>query len=423
MIPSPTDYQAALAQCAQCGACTAVCPVYRVTGRESLTARGRLHLLARLNDPEALGELLSRCLLCGNCKRTCPRGIDLVSLTVSARAEWGKKGGPSVLAGFLARQALAHPALAAALAKAAKPLGLAAELPMDSGLRLKLTGTVSPLPALDASLNGGAPPIRSPRRPALYFPGCLATHLYPEIGPATARIIAHLDDFRLLTPDDLSCCGLAAQSAGDLDQARTLACRNLARFASLGGEEEATAPIITTCASCYAALKGYPGLLADDPVWRPAAEAFASRVWELSAFILAHGSRLTPGFREASPVRTVVYHDPCHLRPTITRQPRQLLDLAPGLRRLELPHGVQCCGQGGLFRLAHPRLSLAIRKPLIEDFLTTGAELAVSSCSGCLLQWQQGLKASPAQVTHLALLLDSQLANAIPEQDLRRHHD
>ena len=422
MTLSPPDYQAALAQCAQCGACTAVCPVYLVTGRESLTARGRLHLLARLNDPEALGELLSRCLLCGNCKRACPRGIDLVSLTISARTDRGGKGGPSALAGFLARQALARPALAAALAKAAKPLGLAAELPMDSGLRLKLSGPVSPLPALDAGQNGGLPQIRPARRLALYFPGCLATHLYPEIGPAAARLIANLDDFRLLTPADLSCCGLAAQSAGDLEQARTLARRNLARFASLDGEE-AAAPIVTTCASCYAALKGYPDLLADDPGWRPEAEAFASRVWELSAFILAHGSRLAPGFREETTVRTVVYHDPCHLRPAITRQPRQLLDLVPGLRRLELPRGAQCCGRGGLFHLAHPRLSLAIRQPLIEDFLATGAELAVSSCSGCLLQWQQGLKGSPAQVTHLALLLDSQLTNTILEKDLRRHHD
>jgi glycolate oxidase iron-sulfur subunit len=113
--------------------------------------------------------------------------------------------------------------------------------------------------------------------------------------------------------------------------------------------------------------------------------------------------------------QSIVYHDPCHLRfAKITDPPRELLRQAPALTCLELPHGPRCCGHGGLFHIAHADLSRRIAKPLVDDFLSTGATLVVSSCSGCLLQWQQNLAATGAKVeaTHLALLLVQQLMPA-----------
>ncbi len=405
-----------LTVCAKCGACTALCPVYQATGRETLTARGRLHLLSKMTgdkgkpDPE-LAEIFSKCLLCGACRKTCPRGLDIPAIIMKARAELPQVSGFSSFKKYLLRQALARPQLLTALAKTAGPLGLLPELPEESGFRLTLAAPLGPLDLPDSELSppeSGTGPRTT--RTALYFSGCLTQYLAPAIGLAAEALLARLCGFRLLAPEHQSCCGLAARAAGDPEQAKDLARRTIALFDS---DEVRDLPVFTTCASCYAGLKGYPALLADDPEWRDRSQAFSDRVREFSSFIIKHRLNQAAGFRSDLPARTVVYHDPCHLRfAGITAPPRDLIRQTPGLTLLELPHGPQCCGQGGLFKLAHPDLSQVIRQRLVDDFLATEADLVVSTCSGCLLQWQEGLAAagSKARATHLALLLAQRLA-------------
>ena len=405
-----------LAVCAKCGSCTALCPVYQVTGRETLTARGRLHLLSKMSgsgpDP-ALAEIFSKCLLCGACRKACPRGIDIPAIIMEARAGMPQVTGFSSFKKFLLRQALARPSLLTALSKAAGPLGLLPDLPEESGLRLTLASPLATLNPPNLELPPQAITTQLPlSQSALYFSGCLAQYLAPAIGLAAESLLARLCGYRLLVPDRQSCCGLAAKAAGDPEQARDLARRTIALFTS---DAVRDLPVFTTCASCYVGLKDYPALLANDPEWRDRAQAFSDRVWEFSSFILEHRLRPAEGFRHDLPPRTIIYHDPCHLRfAGITAQPRELLCQAPGIKLLELPHGPQCCGQGGLFQLAHPDLSQIIRQRLVDDLLTTDAELVISTCSGCLLQWQQGLAAAgaKARATHLALLLAQRLDNA-----------
>ena len=77
-------------QCAKCGACTVVCPVFQAGGRESLSARGRLHLLARLDPAQAsaaYAEILTQCLLCGACRAVCSRGLDPPARFIAAREQ------------------------------------------------------------------------------------------------------------------------------------------------------------------------------------------------------------------------------------------------------------------------------------------------------------------------------------------------
>lgn len=411
--------------CAKCGACTAVCPLYQVTGRESLTARGRLHLLSRMHRPEydaELAEIFSKCLLCGACRQVCPRGIDIPGLITEARACLPQVTGFPSFKKFLFQQALARPGLLSALRMAARPLGLLPDLPMDSGLRLSLT---APLLDLNPAATAETPPSLAPQPPAsltrlagrqppgktaLYFRGCLAQHLAPGIGLAAEALLDRLCGYRLQAPAQQSCCGLAAKSAGDLEQARRLARQTITLF-SAGAARDL--PVFTTCASCFAGLKGYAALLASDPDWRDQALAFSQRVWEFSSFILQHRNDYGAAFRHDLPPRPIVYHDPCHLRfAGITTPPRELLSQAPGLRLLELGHGPQCCGRGGLFHVAHGDLSRTIRQRLVNDLPAAQADLVATSCSGCLLQWQQGLAVagSKARATHLALLLAQQLA-------------
>ena len=148
----------------------------------------------------------------------------------------------------------------------------------------------------------------------------------------------------------------------------------------------------------------------DDPEWLGKARAFANRLLEFSTFV-AQAMRNDPAFRLAGPTttRTVVYHDPCHLRFEfeLSGPPREILRAIPGLRLAELPDGPQCCGQGGLFHLAQPKLAKKIRSRLLNQLAQAAPDLVTTTCSGCLIHIQQGLGHDPARpvVHHLAIVL------------------
>jgi glycolate oxidase iron-sulfur subunit len=398
--------------CAKCGACTTVCPVYQVTGREELTARGRLHLLGIMAGGKrsaAFLEIFSRCLLCGACRQACPRDIDLPALVAATRHDLPRLTGSGSFRKLLTTRCLAHPALLSTLAdflRISEPL--LRKLPADSGLRLKL-GLL-----LDENENSRSNAEQKPPREAssqaadpdqiAIFSGCLARHLLPEIDRANAGLLAGRGSSLPRVPGDQGCCGLAAYSAGDPEEAGRLARRNLDAFASTTG------PIITPCGSCYSHLLTYPVLLADDPEYLPRAQDFVARLRELSSFLA--GSRAAPE-REPRPgtgkTLRVFYHDPCHLRfkPGLRQAPRQLLRVIPGLELLELTGGPRCCGLGGTFNLAHPRLSEQIARSLVEEIGELGPDLVLTSCSGCLLQLHRELSRAgvSAEVRHLAVFL------------------
>jgi glycolate oxidase iron-sulfur subunit len=194
-------------------------------------------------------------------------------------------------------------------------------------------------------------------------------------------------------------------AAGRPDETEDLAKRNIRAF------EENEQPILTSCSSCYFQLKTYEELFADDPEWSERARRFTERLQEFSSFFLkkfSESMEVIGGGREFSGLK-VFYHDPCHLKFKlhITEEPRQLLKLFRGVELQELSGGPQCCGQGGLFQVAHPDLALQIWENLVEDYNALPANTVVTACSGCLLQWQRGLgiDGRDDHVKHLAVFL------------------
>ncbi|MBM1003212.1 MAG: 4Fe-4S dicluster domain-containing protein, partial [Desulfofustis sp. PB-SRB1] len=132
-----------LSQCAKCGACTAVCPVYKVSGNEAYSARGKRHLKEVYGDDTpspVVEDIFSKCLLCGACASVCPRHLDITDDVQQARQDFSAFYGEHGYQKFLARQALNRPYLLGAarvLGKQAARL-LFDRLPADSGLRLRL---------------------------------------------------------------------------------------------------------------------------------------------------------------------------------------------------------------------------------------------------------------------------------------------
>lgn len=393
-------------KCAKCGACTAVCPVYQVTGRESLTARGRLHLLSRLSPPatRAYGAILSACLLCGACREVCPRKIDTLSLLIAAREQLPRPAQHRYLEKLAARKTLTSPLLLTSLGRLRQKL--LNHLPGASGLWMKLdllaedfSPPQSPA-AFPTGDTGGSPPLLN------YFSGCLARYVSPEIAAATAFLARRVTGAPLPMPEAQTCCGLAFYASGNREEAQELARKNIAAFSGNA------LPILTSCASCYSHLRSYSGLLADDPDFAKPAQDFSARVREFSSFFLQSGITAPAGPAAAHPGADprIFYHDPCHLRfgaEKIISQPRQLLGGMTGHPPLELAGGSRCCGQGGLFHLAHPAQAKQIFAMAMTEFLELSASVAVTTCSGCLLQWQQGLRHAglPGRACHLAVLL------------------
>ncbi len=391
--------------CARCGACTVVCPVFAEELQEALTARGRMFLLGIAQFTEKpsrnFKDIFSRCLLCGACEQVCSRNLPIRERVIDARSRFPWLHGKHSLKKNALRQLLASPAILQALVRIGISLDNLCGLPKNSGMRLKLAFLEDyPYRQITEPEDKYADK-QVCLAPSLdYFSGCLARFLQPSVAGAVKRL-SNQASHSLHIPSSQGCCGLAAFAAGRIGQARELAWNNIQVFA--GSEDK----ILTSCASCSSHLFFYPELFKDDPGKYEPARQFSERVEEFSGFFLKKAKNSLT-FKSSQPLR-VFYHDPCHLRFSGEggEAPRYLLEQVAGLKRVEPESGPHCCGQGGLFHLGSPELSGKIFNRCQSLAMSVNPQTVTTTCSGCLMQWQEGVIKHnlPVTVRHLALLL------------------
>lgn len=365
-----------------------------------------LLLSLRLAEPPStkFADLFASCMLCGACEQACSRGLPIRAMVMEMRERFSALYGKHGLQKFLVRKSLIHSRLLDGLVKAGVSMKRIRALPADSGLRRKL-GLLEDRDGSQLPQTNKRPPTGSIRGEVFaYFPGCLAQHLQPSVARATGLLVEQLTGQPLHIPEQLNCCGLAASAAGDEEDSRQLARSIIRSFEKFSG------PILTSCASCSSHLQEYPLLFADEPRWYGRARAFSSRVKEFTSFFLERAGDLQ--FTANTPL-SVFYHDPCHLRFTEQgrKNPRRLIDMVENITRIEPEGGPLCCGQGGLFHLGYPELADRIFTRSMERALTKDPQVLTTTCSGCLMQWQErGSTAAPEVVVyHLALLLAESL--------------
>ncbi|MEK7467868.1 MAG: 4Fe-4S dicluster domain-containing protein [Planctomycetota bacterium] len=100
-IPAPATFAA----CSGCDICALACPVWQQTHDLRLTPKGRATALQGGARAADLVESIAACTMCGSCVPACPERIDLVSLTLSLRAELAAAGTSPLVplaSGFLA---------------------------------------------------------------------------------------------------------------------------------------------------------------------------------------------------------------------------------------------------------------------------------------------------------------------------------
>jgi glycolate oxidase iron-sulfur subunit len=388
-------------KCVKCGACRAHCPVFSELKREPAVARGKLALAKaileggiKLDDRTYLD--MSRCLLCGSCVDKCANDVPTDEIVIAAREALARKRGLTTfhkaVGNVIRNRKLMN--MGAAMAALMGPLFFH-KVPATSGLRLTF-----PLPFMDDRRHFpqiAAKPFleRHPEiipglagKPrVIYFVGCMTNFVYTGIGEAALALLRHLG-CTVIIPREQQCCGLPAMSGGDLATVRFLAEKNLAAL-----EKYQADYIMTACATCGSALhRFYPAIVGKKhPEFLQRLQAIADKTVDASELMQKLG--LHPEETGGGEEIRITYHDPCHLRTrSITRQPRELLQAAPGVNLTEMEGSDKCCGMGGTFNVYHYDTSMGINAGKSASIEKTGAEAVVTGCPGCMMQLSDGLK-------------------------------
>ncbi|MBW1711031.1 MAG: (Fe-S)-binding protein [Deltaproteobacteria bacterium] len=386
----------ALEECVSCGRCLAECPLYKITGREGSSARGKLALLkaelgGEVDLARRMKDLLSYCLMCGACAESCVNEVKGDELIQAGRTLAVKNRGLPGIKRLLARDVMSHGSLSRA-ALASRSLWLK-NVPPESGLhfRFPLPGLnpdrwlppLAPQPFLDAPPETIQPSGSGPR--VALFAGCVANYLHPETALAAVRVL-EAAGARVFIPREQVCCGKPALGSGDTKTADFLARKNLAAF-----ESEEFDYIAAFCATCSAQLKEYAHRKD-----LPAGKNWANRVRDMNELLVndLHWRPQTgQADKKAEPLR-VFYHDPCHLhrKQGIIEEPRALIRSLPGVELLGADQPPVCCGYGGLFNLWHYSLSQDVLHNRTETIAPFEPDVIVTACSGCLLQFEDGIR-------------------------------
>ena len=407
---APFDMADGLQQCIRCGMCLEACPTYGITGLETESPRGRIHLMQALFEDRIAPEPetrvhIDRCLGCRACEAVCPSGVRYGALLEHTRADLASRDRPSLLQRALL-WLVSRPrplGIAAAVASVPERLGLRGLARRGPFARILPRGLLR-LESLAPSLTrpryrAPLPPAQPSARAALLL-GCVMRVAYGDVHSATARALGRAGIEVVDVPAQV-CCGALHAHAGARDDARRLARENIAAFESAPIET-----IVVDAAGCGAHLKEYGQLLADDPGWSERARGFAQKVRDVTE-VLARTSADGP----LGELRLrVTYQDPCHLAHAqrIRREPRDLLARVQGLEVVELRGADVCCGSAGYYNLAQPEYADRLLRDKVAAILATDAEAVVTANPGCMLQVEAGLRAagSAIPVLHIVELLD-----------------
>ena len=402
---------AELYQCVHCGLCLNQCPTYRVTGLETESPRGRIHLVkaaadGRIELNDRFKEHLQLCLLCRACESACPSGVQYGRIAETAREQIGPPGSPMVKAilNFVFTQMLPY---AGRLKLVFTLLRLYQRSGLQKLLRLlmpeKLRNADAMLPAIPAKFfhpTANTLPAIGPRRARVaMLNGCVMPLLFGAVNDATVRVLRR-SGCEVIFPEQ-SCCGALNIHNGEQIAAKQMARRNIDAFLDAGVDA-----IVVNAAGCGAAMKEYDFLLRDDPDYAEKAQRFTALVKDAGEFLAGIGL-----VGDLQPIDlTVTYQDPCHLAhgQKIRRQPRELLQAIPGLKLIEMDGSDRCCGSAGIYNLTHAGVSQELLKEKMSAVGAAHADAIVAPNPGCMLQLRQGGKnyGPNLPVYHLIDLLD-----------------
>ncbi len=397
----PGDLVLEIEKCHGCSKCTTVthatrmCPVYKVLRDEAAAPKAKANILRSLVSgrmgamdrhvfARGLFHVLDHCINCGSCSHECPSEVDIPKMVLEAKAACKKRFGVTLADRILtsARQGERLTRPFSGLASGAM------ENPALRRLGEKIAGisaqrTITPFAARPLSkrlaLNDGQ---AVPR--VLYFAGCDASLIRPEIGEAAAKALRAAGFSLVFPPQD--CCGLPMISKGMGNKALKTVEKNLSLWLD---QALAVDHIVTTCSSCLLSLTRYWAWFADSGQIRPdSRKALALKIIQEKT---VHISRLLLDHQDSLNLKSVnlsvAYHTPCHLKagPHAASSVR-LLEAIPGLVLDNMT--CHCCGMAGTWGMMAQNYDLSNRIGLdLKECLNRSAALAgATDCPTCRMQ-------------------------------------
>ncbi|WP_025270313.1 (Fe-S)-binding protein [Hippea sp. KM1] len=401
--------------CVKCGICRSVCPVFKEEKSEPYVARGHITLLSELikgnidfSEKEAK-DYLYKCLLCTTCVESCPNDSHTDTIVEIARHEVIKKHGLPTYKKILSKLLKSRQAMDFAFKSAStlSPFFAKKKDKPREGIKLRVEV---------AGKNRLLPPIAKKtfldkygddkKSKIALFPGCLINYTYTEIGDAFVSILKKLKiDFSV--PTKQLCCGAPIYFAGNFEDARYLAKKNIELFLSLNAEH-----IVVLEPTCASMIKlDYPKLFMyfEDKKWEDKARRVAEKIIDPIKFLFDQTDALK--HLKKLPIKTT-YHDPCHLKRAlkVKDEPREFLRAISDYT--EMKEADRCCGNGGTFSIDYRETSIKIASRKVKNILDTKSEYLATSCSACIMQLADILNLEnhkEVRVVHLLELIDEAL--------------
>ena len=378
-------------KCHGCSKCTTVtvatrmCPIYKFTRDEAASPKAKANLLRAVISgslPErdifagGFQHVIDQCVNCGSCLKECPSNVNIPKMAIEARARVVQRSGPSLESQLLANVELAG----RTTRKFSRMLKQLMHPKISRKLMEKVTGISAHREFIAFQPRSLFERIKSSegtgRQKALYFSGCYAGYIRPEIGEAAVKVLRRLG-MTVVTPAQ-HCCGLPMLSKGMVKQARQKIIANINKWGTLLDSVEY---VVVTCSSCGLSLLQEWSYLFD----HPAVEKIRQKMIHISDLVNVQDKRLDLKPAEMS----LAYHYPCHLK--LQSNPDSSVRMLSNIEGISiLPLDTHCCGIAGSWGMsaANYELSAEIAQDLNDKLSNCNAVAGVTDCPTCRLQME-----------------------------------
>jgi Fe-S oxidoreductase len=326
-----TDPMSVIYACYQCGSCTGVCPLRKVS---QYNPRAIIH--ASLLGHSLSEDDLTDCLTCRLCYDVCPQQIDFPLFIQGQRAQLGVND-----------ESFAHHNI--------------------FNLLQELQGKISEQ-GMEFDYQGN----HDPEGTVAYFPGCIDLFDrfldldevdFHQIGQSAINLLNKVG----IKPNLLSlkCCGHDAFWSGDNQSFNKVRNYNEKLM-----KESGITTLILSCAECHYSFKELYNLE-------------GVKIQHISEFIVENSDKLPNKSMESA---TITYHDPCRLGRYLGEyeNPREAIKGIDGVTFTELPKNrnyTQCCGVSAWMKCDDKSRYFMLQK--LEEATQTGASTLTVSCTKC----------------------------------------